>query len=295
MSCRLSHTMQSSGHHSPMASMSMFRTAVQAADISRFPLWCCPAEQAQRQAHEAEESQQHAGQEEAKAERLADQAERRAMQEQGKGNLAAAVAASSAGSRYKTLVLAVCSYRRSTCYTCCPWDTQTTQAFEKKISRMCFRSNRGLKYMLTMQTRAQYALRCALLHNFTGGISRANLGYCNNLRRGQACVHSCRIPFIFCDSVSQAVVVGLSVCSDVHHCNLCHTADTCPDPITPVSDLATGSGLLRCTVSNHSMVSPAAALYSPLSPADVASENTQILSLFENFSLSTYVAENSQS
>lgn len=61
--------------------------------------WKCVAEQAQRQAQEAEEAQPHAAEEEAKAERLADQAERRAVQEQGKGNLAAAVAASSTASR----------------------------------------------------------------------------------------------------------------------------------------------------------------------------------------------------
>ncbi|KAL0030919.1 hypothetical protein WJX79_001187 [Trebouxia sp. C0005] len=59
------------------------------------------AEQAQRQAQEAEDSQSHAAEEEAKAERLADQAERRAMQEQDKGNLAAAVAASSTASRLR--------------------------------------------------------------------------------------------------------------------------------------------------------------------------------------------------
>ncbi|KAL0022404.1 hypothetical protein WJX77_008671 [Trebouxia sp. C0004] len=63
------------------------------------------AEQAQRQAQEAEESQSHAAEEEAKAERLADQAERRAMQEQDKGNLAAAVAASSTASRLRKAAL----------------------------------------------------------------------------------------------------------------------------------------------------------------------------------------------
>lgn len=62
---------------------------------------CCSAvEQAQRQVQEAEGAQQHAAEEEAKAARLAQQAEQRAKQEQGKGNLPAAVAASSTAARY---------------------------------------------------------------------------------------------------------------------------------------------------------------------------------------------------
>ncbi|KAL3146056.1 hypothetical protein ABBQ38_015407 [Trebouxia sp. C0009 RCD-2024] len=58
-------------------------------------------EQAQRQAQEAEEAQQHAAEEERKAAGLAEQAEQRAMQEQSKGKLAAAVAASSTAARLR--------------------------------------------------------------------------------------------------------------------------------------------------------------------------------------------------
>lgn len=58
------------------------------------------AEQAQRQAQEAEGAQQHAAEEESKATSLAQEAEQRAMQEQSKGKLAAAVAASSTAARY---------------------------------------------------------------------------------------------------------------------------------------------------------------------------------------------------
>ena len=61
--------------------------------------WSDAAEQAQRQAQEAEGSQQHVTEEEAKAARLAQQAEQRAKQEQSRGNLTAAVAASFNGSQ----------------------------------------------------------------------------------------------------------------------------------------------------------------------------------------------------
>lgn len=57
------------------------------------------AEQARRQGQEAEGSQQHVAEEEAKAARLAQQAEQRAKQEQSRGNLTAAVAASSTAAR----------------------------------------------------------------------------------------------------------------------------------------------------------------------------------------------------
>ena len=63
-------------------------------------LVCCFVEKAQRQAQEASQAQARAAEEEAKASKLADQAEQRAVSEQGSGNLAAAVAASSAAAKY---------------------------------------------------------------------------------------------------------------------------------------------------------------------------------------------------
>ena len=58
------------------------------------------AESARRQAQEAIQAQAQASEEEVKASKLADQAERRAATEQGSGNLAAAVAASAAATKY---------------------------------------------------------------------------------------------------------------------------------------------------------------------------------------------------
>ena len=57
------------------------------------------AENAQRQAQQARQAQIQAAEEEAKASKLADQAEQRAVTEQGSGNLTAAVAASSAAAK----------------------------------------------------------------------------------------------------------------------------------------------------------------------------------------------------
>ena len=69
---------------------------------------CCAdlsaVEQAQRQAQQAFEAQQQAAEEETKSARLAQQAEQRAMQEQSKGNLAAAVAASSTAARWNAFL-----------------------------------------------------------------------------------------------------------------------------------------------------------------------------------------------